>query len=259
MKKIFSILLALVLVVSLGLVTAAPVAAQITVLNHFKCYPVYEGTAPYVGEVVQLEDQFGDVEAEVGGAEFFCNPVEKWHDGVQMPILNWEHHLTLYSLSHEEEPQERIVKVENQFGTQQLVVSDPVLLGVPTWKLDPGEQDPPVGLDHFLLYEVTEGPSVDVVVGLDDQFGDQPEVLVKWPIGFGIPVQKTHDGVVTEIENPEAHLVFYEIEWGEFETNVQVVNQFGAQTLDMEGPYLFAVPSEKVYYEPMYPALPPVR
>jgi len=63
MKKIFSTLFALVLLLSLGLVTAAPVAAQITVLDHFKCYPLDEWKAQYVGEDVSLEDQFGAIEA----------------------------------------------------------------------------------------------------------------------------------------------------------------------------------------------------
>jgi hypothetical protein len=223
-------------------------------LDHFSCYFAADerGYIP-VGEVVYLEDQFGAVQAEVGYAGWFFSPVEKWHDGVT-PISNPDHHLTMYSLDYDVEPQMWYVNVDNQFGIQQLIVEGPVGLAVPTQKVEPEYHQPPVGLDHFLLYNVIEGPYVDVVVGLEDQFGDQPEVLVTAPIGFGIPVQKTHNGVVTEIENPEAHLVFYQIEWGEFETNVQVVNQFGTQTLDIEGPYLLAVPSEK---ESPYPALPP--
>jgi uncharacterized repeat protein (TIGR02543 family) len=220
-------------------------------LDHFNYYLAADerGYIP-VEEVVYLEDQFGAVQAEVGYAGAFCNPVEKWHNGVT-PISNPDHHLLVYGLDYEEEPQMWFVEVDNQFGTQQLIVEGPVALAVPTQKEG---HEPPVGLDHFLLYGVIEGPtvnpSVNVVVGLYDQFGDQPEVLVTTPIGFGIPVQKTHGGVVTEIEDPEAHLVFYETEWGEFETKVQVVNQFGKQTLDMVGPYCLAVPSEKVYYKP---------
>ena len=250
MKKIFGILFALVLVVSLGLVTAVPMAAQSTVLDHFKCYWVRQWTAPYIGEVVYLEDQFGSFQAVVGEAEFFCNPVAKWVEGMPPtpPILNLDNHLTLYSLDHEEELQERTVKVENQFGTQQLVVSDPVLLGVPTWKLDPGEHSPPEGLDHFLLYEVIEGPSVEVVVGLEDQFFSE-NVLVYEPVYFANPVKKTHNGDVTLIENPEAHLVFYRISSYSGWTEVHVNNQFGEQYLEVyvdeyDTP-LLAVPSEK--------------
>ena len=225
-------------------------------LDHFSCYLAEDerGYIP-VGEVVYLEDQFGAVQAEVGYAAFFCNPVEKWYDGVT-PISNPDHHITIYSLDYEEEAQMWFVTVDNQFGTQyfpthyesqELIVSGPVGLAVPTQK---DGHEPPMGLDHFLLYEVIEGPDVDVYVGLMDQFGDQAEVLVSTPVIFGIPVQKTHDGVVTEIEDSEAHLVFYWIAGQEFGTKVQVVNQFGTQTLDMVGPYLLAVPSEKVYYAP---------
>ena len=250
MKKIFSILFALVLLLSLGLATATPVATQITVLDHFKCYPVYESMPPYALEGVQLEDQFGTIEAVVGEAKFFCNPVAKWAE--EMPptppmILNSNNHLTLYSLDHEEELQERIVKVENQFGTQQLVVSDPVLLGVPTWKLYPGDHDPPVGLDHFLLYEVIEGTPVDVVVRLEDQFFYE-NVLVYEPVYFANPVRKTHDGDVTLIENSEEYLVFYRIVSYPVSGWVRVDNQFGEQELevymDEDNPALLAVPSE---------------
>ena len=217
-------------------------------LDHFNCYWAWDerGQIP-VGEVVYLEDQFGAVQAEVGYAGAFFNPVEKWHDGVT-PISKPDHHITMYSLDYEEELQTWFVEVDNQFGTQQLIVSGPVGLAVPTQKEG---HEPPVGLNHFLIYGVIEGPAVNVVVGLDDQFGDQPEVLVTAPIGFATPVQKIHGDVVTEIEDPEAHLVFYEIEEGEVQTKVQIVNQFGAQTLYMEGPYYLAVPSEKVYYEPV--------
>jgi len=242
-KKIFSILLALVLVVSLGLVTAAHVAAQSTVLDHFKCYRAW-GMAPE--EFVYLEDQFGAVEAEVEWAQFFCNPVAKWHEEMEPSILNWNHHLTLYSLHYVEHRQERIVKVENQFGTQQLVVSDPILLGVPTQK--EGYYSP-VGLDHFLLYEVTEGPPVNVVVGLEDQFLSE-YVSVYEPVYFANPVQKTDDWGVTEIENPEACLVFYQIASSYSITgDVWVDNQFGEQYLevymDEDNPALLAVPSER--------------
>jgi hypothetical protein len=254
MKRILSILFALVLVVSLGLVTAAPVAAQITVLDHFKCYQAWgmETIGP-IGEVVYLEDQFGTVEAVVGEAKFFCNPVAKWDEEMPPSMLNWDHHLTLYSLDHEEEPQELIVQVENQFGTQQLVVSDPVLLGVPTWKLDPGEHSPPEGLDHFLLYEVTEGTPVNVVVGLEDQFFSE-NVLLYEPVYFANPVKKTHDGDVTLVGNPDEYLVCYRVQSGYMLSGeVWVSNQFdsGDETqylevyMDESYPALLAVPSER--------------
>jgi uncharacterized repeat protein (TIGR01451 family) len=219
---------------------------------HFKCY-VAEGVEP-IEEVVHLEDQFIELDALVTNTSCFCNPVEKWHDGEPTPILNPDHHLTVYNLTYEEEPQTWSVEVSNQFVTQNLTVSGPVGLAVPTWKLDPGEHDPPVGLDHYLLYEVVNEVYADAVdVGLEDQFGDDPGVAVGQAVLFANPVQKTHDGEVTEIVNPDDHLVFYEI-WGTaaLYPQVQVVDQFGGQTLDLGYPAEWlAVPSEKLIPVPV--------
>jgi len=228
-------------------------------LDHFTCYWMNPETSPYIGEVVSLEDQFGAVNATVEYAQAFGNPAEKWHGPVLTRISNPDHHLTVYDISYPEskEPQMWQVVVDNQFGTQNLIVFGPVMLAVPTQKVAPGGHGSPVGLDHFLLYTVFGGSSVNVTVGLSDQFGHDGEVLVLEPIAFANPVQKTHDGNVTEIVNPEARLVFYSIA-GEIVPypQVKVVNQFGAQTLNISGPGFLAVPSEKLYYEPMNPLSP---
>jgi hypothetical protein len=203
---------------------------------------------------VYLEDQFGTIEAKEEWAEFFCNPVEKWHDGVLTPISYPDHHLTFYRLWYEETPQDHkwLVEVDNQFGTQQLTVSDdPDLLGVPTRKLEPGDHEQPVGLDHFLLYQVTPGLDVNVVVDLNDEFGLDPGVLVMEPVYFANPVRKTDSGgIVRDIGNPGLHLVFYRIEAEVHSpTQIRIVNQFGEQTLDADYPLFLVVPSEKLYYE----------
>ena len=221
------------------------------VLDHFKGYGVDEATAPSLEQVVYLEDQFVTLNATVEKAELFCNPVEKLHNDVLTKISNPDHHLTLYGISYEEEPQIRLVEVNNQFGTQNLTVWGPVLLAVPTQKLEPGSHEAPLRLDHYLLYEVHEGPPVETAVGLWDQFGDE-DALVYEPVFLANPVRKGHSGAaVTEIVNPEDHLVFYYIEGQPFQTQVQVVNQFGDQTLDLSYPELLAVPSQKSELEPL--------
>ncbi len=146
------------------------------------------------------------------------------------------------------------MEVYNQFGLQELLVSDPVLLAVPTQKLEPGGHEPPVGLDHFLLYNVIGGEPMDVYVDLHDQFGYEEEVLVIEPLYFANPVQKTH-GTVTPIQEPEAHLVFYGIVGGTFDSFVLVDNQFIAEPLQMglSDPALLAVPSMKLFAEPTEP------
>jgi Tfp pilus assembly major pilin PilA len=228
------------------------VTAYFVLPTPFTGYWVDPSTAPYVGEVVYLEDQFGAVNATVEGAVLFANPAEQVYNGVTTPIWNTNHHFTAYSLAYEEEPQEWFVEVNNQFGIQQLVVSGPVGLAVPTQKTG---HEPPGDLDHLLLYlvvahEVIEGPSMEVSVGLNDQFGDQPEVWVYDPVIFANPVRKTHGDEVTEIMNPEVHAVVYVTDEGYFDEEVQVVNQFGEQSLHVYGPVLLAVPSEKRNLEP---------
>jgi len=232
-----------------------------TVLDHFSVYWVdWVQQGDWVEEVVQLEDQFGAFEATVMYSEFFANPAAKTCDGVVTPIRNPDHHLTLYLLSYEEEPQTWRVEVNNQFGTQQLTVTDPVWLAVPTQKEGHGL---PEGLDHFLLYEVTNGADLQVTVYLEDQFYDEVEVMVAQPVYFANPVRKTDaTGMGTEIEDPDEHLVFYAIEneFSKFETVVNVANQFTGDTfvswnVNVWGPDLLAVPSEKKSAERIVPTL----
>jgi len=216
-------------------------------IDHFMGY--FVDSEWYIGENVTLEDQFGTVNATVEWALGFCNPAEKVHDPVTTPIWNPDHHFTLYTLSYEGEPQTWQVEVMNQFGTQNLTVSGPVALGVPTQKAG---HEPPVGLDHYLIYMVNEGPLVEEFVDLNDEFGSQTDVYVYEPVLFANPVQKTHGGQVTEILNPDMHAVIYSIAGGYLERAVQVVNQFGLQALNVSGPYMLAVPSEKLSYELIY-------
>jgi hypothetical protein len=132
------------------------------------------------------------------------------------------------------------VDVDNQFGVQQLLVGDPVLLAVPTQKLAPGDHGPPVGLDHFLLYEVIGGTPFNVDVHLFDQFDTYLDVSAMTPVFFANPVEKTHGDTVT----------FYQIS-GEFSGAATVNNQFGIQDLLVGNQALLAVPSAKLLAEPV--------
>jgi len=258
-KRFFGICLVSVVLIALIAVLVPSCTTEVTeienpvekaVLDHFKCYGV-QGSS--IGEVVlELEDQFGAVEALVEYPQYFCNPVAKTHDGVLTPISNPDHHLTLYDITTPT-TQTWLVEVDNQFGEQELTVSGPVMVALPTQK---EEHDPPVGLDHFLLYKVIEGEDVQKVVDLEDQWHNESDVEVYKPVYFANPVKKTLDGEVTEIENPDEHLVFYEIVGEPFSTDyLNIVNQFGEQTLSVYEPQLLAVPSEKISAEP--PPTPP--
>jgi hypothetical protein len=233
-----------------------PIEPAPTVLDHFMCYWVGEDVIlPEWPGVVHLEDELCAVEADVSSPWGFWNPAEKWHDGVLTPIVNPDDHLLAYDIHYEEEPHWWQVEVSNQFGIQSLIVYGPVALAVPTQKIEPMYHEPPVGLDHFMLYEVIEGPQVNVVVGLNDQFGNQPAVEVGYPDYFFIPVKKTDkNGTVTEIQNPDEYLVSYGISGELFYQQVRAVNQFGEHIFpDLEGPYCLTVPSEKLSAEQLPP------
>jgi hypothetical protein len=184
----------------------------------------------------------------LGRPWYFCNPTEKWHDEVLTPISDPDHHLTVYSLAQQEEPKEWFVEISNQFGTQQLSLGGPVAVAVPTQMVGPSYHEPPIDLDHILLYEVVEGSSVDTAVRLSDEFGYE-EVLVSVPVYFANPARKTHNDQVTDVVNTDAHAVFYSIHGGYFETDVQVVSQFGESTFHVSGPSHLAVVSEMLNYE----------
>jgi hypothetical protein len=226
-----------------------------TQIDHFKCYELLPGPPP-IGELVDLDDQFVNVSAaNVAEAFWFCNPAKKLYEW-PTPILDPDHHLMIYMLTNVE-TEGWHVTVQNQFGSEELTVTGPVALAVPTQKLVPEYHEPPVGLDHYLLYAVMGGTALQIPVGLIDEFSPEPDsVTVMEPAFFAIPVKKTHDGVVTDIENPMAHLVFYKITGSSVSYPVvRVVNQFDEVPFDYEllGPDMLAVPSLKVHYEVIPP------
>jgi len=219
-------------------------------LDHFKCYPVAEGSSPE-DVSVQLQDQFGWYgSVEVTWPMYFCNPVKKNLE----PIVNPDNHLTVYII--EEISQWWDVTVDNQFGDdQELTVRGPIALAVPTQKLVPGDHEPPEYLNHYLLYEVWEFSNVTATVDLDDQFpGTAPGVEVIKPVFFATPAVKGHLGYWTFPWDPEGHLVFYLISYNEefYYDDVVINNQFQQAPFSLlDDSELLAVPSVKVSYEPV--------
>jgi hypothetical protein len=222
-------------------VTANFVLTPAGKLDHFTVYNVT--STWHIGQDVALADQFGTFNATVEYAGAFCNPAGKSHAGNVTQMQNADHHFTLYGISIKGDYVVRPVEVDNQFGLQNLTVMGPMALLVPTQKEGHAA---PVGLDHYLVYYAYGSPVYVVNVSLSDQWGNQTEFMVWEPIGFAIPAKKEHDGNVTDIVDPETHLVIYDIYGGSINKTVQVANQFGNQTLDVSGPYGLLVPSEKI-------------
>jgi hypothetical protein len=197
-------------------------------------------------------DQFGAINATVGQAVSFGNPVEKTHGSVVSPIEDINRHYTVYLLEEEFQYQSWKVMINNQFQDDvELTVWGPIALAVPTEKIE-ADLGAPECLNHYLLYQVVETSFPEVGVHLKDQFIEE-DVLVVEPVLFGNPVKKTVDGVVTEIEQDDEHLVFYGINLPEgnmpIEKTIQIDNQFGPQTLDLTYRDLLAVPSQKISWE----------
>jgi len=223
--------------------------------DHYKFYLAEWWAAPpeTFPADVQLVDQFGTFNATVGEAAYwFGNPVEKVHGNTTTPLSDPNRHYTIYHLDYEEgwEPQSWQVTFKNQFGeNQELTVEGPSFLAVPTQKEDQEMSD---CLDHLLVYNTVEYvPEPIGEVDLYDQFQDELGVTVYEPMLFANPVQKTvlPGGSATPIEHEDEHYVFYPIAGESFNATIQITNQFGNQTLDLQDPFFLAVPSQKISWE----------
>jgi len=213
--------------------------------THFRCYTVSQQT-PQPAESVTLSDQFiAEATVTIDEPLQFCAPTSKNGE----PIREEEEHLTMYAAPQELTPDLRVF-TEDQFGERTLTVIGARVLLVPTQKLVGGLGFPDE-LNHSWCYEAT-GPRVRQRVTLKDQFGEN-RVRVERPRFFCNPVEKTHGGVTTPIEEPDVHLTCYEI-FGLQKTQATqfgVSNQFEQDTFTVTSFQLLCVPSEKKGFEPL--------
>jgi hypothetical protein len=101
-------------------------------LSHYRVYQVLEGEP--LEERVKLQDQFGASEGVVTYPYGFAVPVEKEHEGKRYPIYNEKAHLMLYRLRAGST--KRGVAVADQFGRYYVGIYRPVLLAVPSLKIE---------------------------------------------------------------------------------------------------------------------------
>jgi hypothetical protein len=104
------------------------------------------------------------------------------------------------------------------------------------------------GTDHFTCYEAIEDDAgTSATVSLEDQWQTLTDVGVSNILEFCNPTAKTVGEVTTPIEEPEAHLAFYELtqKLSSIKKRVTVDNQFGVQVLRVAAPKLVAVPTVK--------------
>jgi hypothetical protein len=224
---------------ALLILSASAVSAQERFrIDHFKVYDV----APVeVRLSVTLRGQFDRApkEAFLDALTHLANPVRK----DETPVLNAAAHLTFYRLHQEEREPERTVEFKNQFGEQEWVIGQPLFLLVPSLK-DREATFFPGGLDHFKCYEVIEGKIRERSVKLTDQFKEE-EAKVGQPRLFCVPVEKRAGDTISRINNPRAHLAFYDISPEKHEAAVWIQNQFGQAPLKVIQSAMIGVPSLK--------------
>ncbi len=141
--------------------------------------------------------------------ERLLNPAWKYHNGQVFPPRDSTAHLTWWDLP--DEPVTRLVRVDNQFGEDQMLqVSMLDFMLLPARKdLTPGLPEPPSTINHYLCYRVV-GPSPGIPVTLRDQFHQQ-EQLVASATYLCNPCWKRHAGV-EYAPYDDTHLVLYRLE-----------------------------------------------
>jgi hypothetical protein len=100
-------------------------------LNHYWCY---EAEGERVRQRVTLDDQFGSDSVRVERPKLFCNPVEKTHGEVTVPIEEEQVHLTCYEIKGPQRTEATMFDVSNQLEEDTFTVTAFELLCVPSEK-----------------------------------------------------------------------------------------------------------------------------
>lgn len=212
-------------------------------LEHFTVWDVADVPVDFT---VGLQDQFMVKEelTHLAAIDHLANPAAK-----DESPYDPDHHLLWYRIDSGLEHCSETVTVNNQFGEQVLqLLPDREYLLVPAKKdLHPT----PENLDHFLCYEVVNDVPNHGDWFIQDQFMPGGQVL---PVGparyFCNPVRKSHDDVVTPIDNPEDHLVFYQLPPIPWKAVPLVTDQFVTdQPLPVLELLYLGVPTDKESHE----------
>jgi len=217
-------------------------------LEHLHCYSLRR--SPFRARTVALRDQFGARRARVARRGELCNPVRKNSE----PFVNKRAHLQCYGSGGR--PLNRLVAVQNQFGSQRLLVKSPRRLCVPSEKRivrrgqTRGFPRIQVPVDHFQCYAVKRRSRLWAVnpvrsVKLSDQFGRRG-ARVGEAFQLCAPAQKRWKGRVTRLQHPVKHLVCYRIDRRNVARRAQIRNQFERRIVLTRRSVALCVPSNKL-------------
>ena len=214
------------------------------VIDHYLIYQVMQPYTVSPGHV-QLIDQFGAYDPDtLFSMVAFGNPVDKNGEGILDPMA----HLSVYRFPTISTDAFGI-GVTDQFGYNYWRVKDAIMLLLPALKDQPGE--PPLK-DHYLCYQVIDGPTLDIGVHLTDQWGSGTHVLGQ-AILWCNPVEKIVDGFPFPIVNPNHHLAVYElVNLADMPlTPFYFVDQFFHDNNEAFLPWVLAVPAQKEFPVPV--------
>jgi len=221
--------LAAALLVSPAIVHADPT-------GFMRCYQARrtKSSPKFVPVSVSLQDQFNSASSTASVHRQLCNPSSV--DGVFVPGSDPTAHLTCYKTKDQSvTPKVKHVNVEvtNAFGTQQLTLSKPFQLCVPSEKgIVPAAPTPSsLDIDHYRCYKANfkKGfvftPPQDV--SIVDQFESATaDVRPGNRLTFCNPVSKNGSPIL----NPATHLTCFRLLESPSEPNIDVAvdNQFAA-------------------------------
>jgi hypothetical protein len=193
---------------------------------------------------------------KVGPAVLNCNPVKKiLPTGAVFPITYPAGHLACFGISGFPAQPAPATTVVNQFGTATLLLRQPKLLCLPTWKSLTGPPKAPTVqppyLDHFTCYPIvaTRGKFMPPAVMLQDEFTSKPvSVDVKAvPTQFCLPTVKIIGKLPPNpIVHPHGSLVCFPVGQTPIKPTVWDLNQFGRAVVTIHKTALLCLPSKIV-------------
>ena len=222
---------------------------------------------------VVLRDQFiNPTDFRLVLIERLLNPVKKLHAGLSFIPKRPDLHYLAYRVETQVPFTPRQVLIENQFEKRVVSAIRPNYLLAPTGKRKLGLPIdsmlshvpssiadkliativPPIPKDanHYLCYDL-EPYDVNTAVLTRDQFQSRQFEVIRARYLCN-PVQKTHDGKVSEIIDRDNHIMCYEvIPHNPVNRKVLTHNQFGIKLLNAVRTEEICVPTVKTHLQPV--------
>lgn len=200
-------------------------------LSHLTCYPVEEFPADLIPPDVMVTNQFGNSVLDLHSQAELCVPTQKLIDPPGEVTID---HFLCYSATGQ--PLNTTVLLQDQFGSQDAIVLDPVTFCNPVDKNGEGVVNP---VDHLTCYNYqSQSPTIGQVP-ISNQFVQDSGITIERPDALCVPSLKEPLG-----PEPVDHFTLYQA-IGPQGFPVVVDDQFGQRTVDSGRVNLFMAPANK--------------